>query len=73
MPEKRKRTPLNAKSRKRKHDYDVKYDADNVVKLRVGLNKKKYADLIAVWESIPNKSQWLKDRLREYAKQTDSE
>lgn len=69
----RKRTPLTDKGKKKKAEYDVNYAANNIVRARVDINRVTEPELVEVWESIPNKSQWLKDRLREYAKQPDSE
>ena len=43
----------------------AKYDADNTVRITLKLNKKTDADIIQKLESEPNKSAYIKAKLRE--------
>ena len=43
----------------------AKYDADNTVRITLKLNKKTDADIIQKRESEPNKSAYIKAKLRE--------
>lgn len=48
-------------------DYYRGYDRENRVQIAIKLNKVTDADLIETYRSIPNKAQWFKACLREYA------
>ena len=43
----------------------AKYNADNTVRITLKLNKKTDADIIQKLESEPNKSAYIKAKLRE--------
>lgn len=43
----------------------AKYDADNTVRITLKLNKKTDADIIQKLEPEPNKSAYIKAKLRE--------
>ena len=43
----------------------AKYDADNTVRITLKLNKKTDTDIIQKLESEPNKSAYIKAKLRE--------
>ena len=51
-----------------KRKYNYKYRSINCRDIKISLNKNTDADLIEIYESIPNKAAWFKDCLREYAK-----
>lgn len=48
------------------------YDKEHTKMIRIKLYEKDYK-YIDVWKTIPNKVQWLKDRLDEYAKENGLE
>jgi len=51
-----------------KKEYNDRYHKEKLKKVNIFLNKSTDAELIEVYESIPNKRQWFLDCLREYAK-----
>lgn len=48
--------------------YDRKYVRENKIQVAIKLNKVTEPELVEIYQSIPNKSQWFKDCLRQYAK-----
>ena len=48
--------------------YDRKYVRENKIQVAIKLNKVTEPELVEIYQSIPNKSQWLKNCLRQYAK-----
>ena len=55
-----------ATTAKNKLDYIHRWNADKTKSISIRLHKVNDADLIEVWENIPNKSEWIKEKLREY-------
>lgn len=47
--------------------YARKYYQENSVQIAIKLNKVTDSELIEVYRSIPNKSQWFKECLKKYA------
>ena len=54
---------------KNKIEYDRRYDKENKIQVALRLNKKTEPELVEIYQSIPNKSQWFKDCLRRYAEE----
>ena len=55
-----------AKTTDKQLEYIKEWNKKNRKVLSVRLNKTADADLIEVFESIPNKSEWIRDCLRDY-------
>jgi hypothetical protein len=53
---------------KNKRAYNLEYDRKNKVHICVKLNRSTDAELIEIYQSIPNKAQWIKDCLAEYGR-----
>lgn len=47
--------------------YDRRYDKVNKVQAAFKLNKITEPELVEIYQLIPNKAQWFKDCLRQYA------
>lgn len=52
----------------KKYEPQAKYDAANTVQIRLKLNRKTDADLIALLDAAENKQGLIKQLLREYIK-----
>lgn len=48
-----------------------KYSTETGFRINIHLNKNTDADLIEIYQSIPNKRAWFKQALLDYAKQND--
>lgn len=55
---------LTDEQRKRKYEYDEKYNAENTTQVKVKLNNKTDADILAYLETVPNKQGLVKQLLR---------
>lgn len=51
-----------------KSKYNIKYEKENKKRIPFTLNKNTDSDIIDYLEIVPNKSQLLKELLREYIK-----
>lgn len=51
-----------------KYDAQSKYDKEHTIQLKVKLNKKTDADIIAKLDSVDNKQGYIKALIREDAK-----
>ena len=49
---------------RKKSEYKKAYDKANRVAIKLKLNKATEPELIEYWQSIPNKTKWVKDHLR---------
>lgn len=61
------RKPLTAEQKDRNREYNNKYKRENKVGISIRLNRVYDAHLIEVYQSIPNKAEWFREALREYA------
>lgn len=52
---------------KNKMAYDKKYERENKIQVAIKLNKVTEPELVEIYQSIPNKSKWFRDCLRQYA------
>ena len=50
-----------------KKEYDRKYSQQNKVQAAFKLNKVTEPELVEIYQLIPNKAQWFKDCLKQYA------
>lgn len=55
------------KWRSRKREYNREYNKTNKVQVGIKLNRVTESELIEIFQAIPNKSEWLKNCLRQYA------
>ena len=58
---------ITVKTDKKKMEYIKHWARKNQKSISFRLNIEKEKDLIAIFESIPNKADWFKDCLRNYA------
>ena len=58
---------------KNKIERDRRYDRENKVQVAIRLNKKTEPELVEIYHSIPNKAQWFKNCLRQYAEEHKDE
>ncbi len=58
-----------AKTREKKLTYINDYNRNKTKVISIRLNTEKDAELIAIYQTIPNKREWLKKCLLEYSKQ----
>lgn len=55
-----------------KYKTQNKYDADNVVRTNIKLNKKTDADILEALEKSGNKNGFIKDAIRFYLSRSDN-
>ncbi len=58
---------------KNKIEYDKRYEKENKIQVAIKLNKVTEPELVEIYQSIPNKSQWFKECLRRYAEEHKSD
>lgn len=59
---------LSETARENKRVRDLEYDRVNKVRINIRLNRVTEEEYIEIYESIPNKREWFKEALLEYAK-----
>lgn len=50
---------------RKKIEYNIAYNKENTIRIVCNLNCKHDAELIETWKNLPNKSAWIKEKLRE--------
>ncbi len=54
------------KWKRNKRRYNDEYNKEHALYIRTTLYSPRDDDLIAIWRSIPNKADWLREQLRKY-------
>ena len=61
----------NEKNWKMKYEANIKYDAENTIRVGFKLNKKTDADILEAFNNAPSKQGFVKDAIRFYLAHKD--